>query len=513
MAVVFGDCVLDLDRFELRRNGEPVNIEPQAMRILVELIEHRDRVVSKEELLDSVWGGRFVSESALTTQIKAVRRAVGDTGRAQEVLKTVHGRGYMFVADIVDEATGDGATRPVERANPLLAVLPFASLTADPDRTHVAEGLTHDVITALSKHHWLRVLPRATAATYGAEVDPVERLRTELEVHYVVDGTLRLEQDRLRVTVSLTDAIEGTCVWAERYDRRIDDLFDVLDDITDVIAATIEPVVGIAERARVGREERTDLQVWDLFHLAINHFYRFTAADNLEAQRLLSRCRELDPAFGEAHAWWAYAVVLGMVYWDIDPDPATLDEALAATRRALEIDDHSAVFHMLRGRVQLARREYGSALADNERAIELNPTFAAASCGLGDSLCYEGNYDEAVAQFDRAVKLGAHDPQRWAFLSYGSLALLFSGRFEEAIDWAERAMVIPNCQYWSTAHKIVAQAHLGRLDEARAAVPALLEQCPNFSIDHARRKLFYLKRPEQLSLYLEGLELAGVPPR
>jgi tetratricopeptide (TPR) repeat protein len=275
--------------------------------------------------------------------------------------------------------------------------------------------------------------------------------------------------------------------------------------------ATIEPEVGLAERARINRLPRADLQAWDLYHLGIAHFYRFTAEDNVEAQRLLGRAREIDPEFAEAHAWWAYAVVLGMTYWDTDPDPDTLTAALVATRQALTVDDQSAVFHMLRGRVQLARRDYQAALADNERAIDLNPTFAAAFCGLGDSLCYEGRYDEAITHFTRSVELGSHDPQRWAFLSYGALALLFARRYDEAVEWAERAAAIPNCQYWALAHRVVALAHLDQLEQCSAAVADLLDQCPAFSVAYARDKLFYLKRPEQVDLYLWGLTMAGVP--
>jgi TolB-like protein len=506
----FGACSLDLDRFELRRDGELVALEPQAMRILIELINHRDRVVTKTELLDTVWGDRFVSESALTTQIKELRRAVGDTGREQQIVKTVHGRGYMFIAP-VDEEVPPPAAQPVERRNPILAVLPFTNLTAEPGQGHVAEGLTHDIITALSKHRWLRVLTRATTASFAGQPDAAARLHAELDVDYVVDGTVRVGAGRLRVTTNLTDMNEGVGRWAERYDRTMDDLFDVLDEITDVIAATVEPEVGYAERERVRRRPRTDLRTWDLFHLGIAHFFRFTAEDNLEAQRLLARCRELDPAFGDADAWWAYATVLGMVYWDTAPNAEALDAALAATQRALQTDDHNAVFHMLRGRVQLARREYASALVENRRAIELNPTFAAAYCGLGDSLCYEGRYDEAIAHFARSVALGAHDPQRWAFLSYGALALIFAGRYDEAVEWADQAASLPNCQYWTTAHRVVALTKLGRRDEADATVRALLHQCPEFSLDFARRKLFYLKRPEQLELYLGGLAEAGLP--
>lgn len=513
-AVRFDACELDVDRFELRRDGEPVALEPQAMRILIELINHRDRVVAKTELLDSVWGDRFVSESALTTQIKELRRAVGDTGRDQRILKTVHGRGYMFIAPVEDDSALVEAPVPgAPRDNPILAILPFANLASDPSRDHVAEGLTHDIITALSKHRWLRVLPKAAPAGYADAPDAVARLHDELDVDYVVEGTVRLWDDRLRVTASLTDANAGVSRWAERYDRTVEDLFDVLDEITYMIAATVEPEVGYAERERVRSQRHTDLHAWDLYHLGIAHFFRFTAADNREAQRLLAQCREADPDFGDAHAWWAYATVLGMVYWDTEPDPETLDAALAATQRALESDDHNAVFHMLRGRVRLARREYASALVENRRAVELNPTFAAAYCGLGDSLCYEGRYDEAITEFARAVALGAHDPQRWAFLSYGALALLFAERYDEALEWAEQAASLPNCQYWTIAHRVVALSRLGRREDAVAAVRTLLAQSPEFSVEFARRRLFYLKRPEQLELYLGALAEAGLPAR
>ncbi|MFB9729178.1 winged helix-turn-helix domain-containing tetratricopeptide repeat protein [Haloechinothrix salitolerans] len=530
MALYFGDCVLDRSRYELRRAGEVVAIEPRALRVLLHLIDHRDRAVPKEELLDCVWGNRFVSESALSAQIKGARRAIGDTGRDQRMVKTVHGRGYMFVAPVVCDGTDGEATgtpdtarqeagpvgrseRPAPTAHdrPVVAVLPFTDLTPSPGSRHVARGLTHDVIAALSKHRWIRVLTAAATAGLKDVPDVVPRLHEEFGARYAVEGTIRLDGQRLRVTATLTDTAAGVCLWADRFDREFKDLFDVLDEMTEVIVATVEPEVGYAERSRSSTRPHTDLRTWDLFHLGVDRFFQFTRDGNVEAQRMLRQCREQDPDFPDAHAWWAYAVVLGMVYWDTDPKPDLLDAALDATSKALRTDDQNALFHVLHGRVRLARREYQAALVANQRAIELNPTFAAAYCGLGDSLCYEGRYDEALVQFERSVTLGSHDPQLWAFLTYGALALLFSHRFDDAITWAERASSIPNCQYWTTAHRLVALAHSGRTPQASAAVPALLEQCPMFSIDYADRKLFYLKRPEQRAMYLDGLRAAGVP--
>ena len=481
------------------------------MAVLLMLVDNHDRLVTKNELLDSVWGDRFVSEWALATQIKELRRTLGDDGRRQRIVRTVHGEGYRLATPIEVVTVVDGTAIGGSSQGLTIAVLPFQCVSSDVGNEHIVSGFGHDVLSMLSKYRWFQVVTRHVAAAYADEADPVAGLRRDFGVGYVVEGHVRLGASRLRVTVTLTDTVNARCVWAERYDRSIEDIFDVLDEITDVIAANLEPEVGYAERERVRRRHPTDLRAWDLFHLAMSHFFEFTPEGNIRAQELLGRSRNLDPTFGEAHAWWAYATVLGMVYWDTEPDSGVLDVALEAAQRALELDDHNAMFHMLRGRVQLARRQYDSALSDNKRAIELNPVLSAAFCGLGDSLCYEGRYDEAMVQFERSVKLGSHDPQRWAFLSYGALALIFAHRFEEAIDWANRAVVIPNCQYWTVAHRVVALAHLGQIDAAADAAGEVRRQCPRFSIAFARQRLFYLRRPDQLDLYLSGLRLAGVP--
>lgn len=404
-----------------------------------------------------------------------------------------------------DEATLQASDKPS------VAVLPFDNMSGDTSQDYFSDGISEDIITALSKHRWLNVTARNTTFGYRGKSPDLRKLGSELGVAYFVEGSVRRAGARVRVTAQLVDASTGNHLWAERYDGSVEDIFDVQDEITRTIAAHVEPEVGLAERQKAARKSSTNLKAWDCYHLGIANFYKFTAEGNLEAQRLLAQSRKLDPRFGEAHAWWAYAVVLGMVYWETAPDQELLDEAMAAAQTALEIDDQNAVFYTLMGRVQLARREYSSALSESEVAIRLNPSSAVAYCGLGDSLCYEGRYDEAIGWFEKAIAMSSNDPQRWAFLSYGALALLFKKDFETALSWSEQASVIPNCQYWTTAHKVVALAHLGRDDEARRAVGQLRALEPRFTLVFAKQKLFYLKLPEQLELYLEGLSKAGVP--
>jgi TolB-like protein/Tfp pilus assembly protein PilF len=527
----FEDFELDSDRYELRRGGSAVPIEPQVFSLLVFLVTNQGRMVSKEEISEKIWGGRIVSEAALSSRIKSARQALGDDGKEQRLIRTVHGKGFRFVGSLIHEedrpATTEGGSlaalpehaggyqvrhgSPVAR--PTIAVLPFDNMSGVASEEYFSDGITEDIITALSKHRWLGVVSRNTTFGYKGRVTNVRELAKELGIRYVVEGSTRRAKDRVRVTVQLIDADTGNHVWAERYDRNIEDIFAVQDQITETIVARLEPEIGAAERQRVKRIAHTDLQAWDCYHLGAWNLFKFTGEANQEAQRLLQLSRELDPSVGEAHAWWAYATVLGMVYWDTQPTPELLDAALAATNTALELDDQNAVFYALKARVQLARGEYDSAIAENEIAISLNPTLATAHCGLADSLAYEGRYDEALVGFKKAIDLSPNDPQRWAFLTYGALALIFQRNFEEAVVWANKASEIPNCQYWTAAHKAVALAYLGRQEEARKSIDTLMAQNRKFSVTYARQKLFYLKSPEQRQMYLEGLAMAGLSDR
>lgn len=514
----FDGFELDTDRFEMRRGGQPVPLEPQVFALIAFLVSNRERMVSREELIEKVWNGRVVSESAISSRIKKARKALGDDGRSQRLIHTVHGRGFRFVGELQTDGEGSavagtGRPRPGKSAGscPRIVVLPFLNLSGDPDQEYFSDAITQDLITNLSKYRWLTVIARNSSFAYKGQRVEMKQLMRELGISYAVEGSVRRSGKRIRVTAQLVDAVSEQQIWSDRYDGELEDVFAVQDEITAKISARLEPEIGASERQKISHGDNRDLQAWDCFHLGISHLFRFSADDNREAQRLLQESRRLDPAFGEAHAWWAYSVILGMVYWDTEPSPELLDAALEATQKALETDDRNAVFYALKARVQLARCEYQSALIENSMAIELNPTLAAAHCGLADSLAYEGRYEEAIERFKRALELSPNDPQRWAFLTYGALAHIFKRDFRTAIDWANRAGEIPNCQFWAAAHKTVALAHLGELESAQEQVIRLLREQPRFSRTFARKKLFYIKDEGQLGIYLDGLKLAGVP--
>ena len=535
MQYKFDNYLLDTETLELSQQGISIHSEPQVIELLALLVENSNRLVTKDEIYSSIWKGRIVSEAALSSRIKSLRQLLGDTGKTQQFIRTVHKRGFRFVAEVSrvessHEETPSTTTQPHvqdviplsggERATPIkyassdkpaVAVLPFNNLSGDEEQEYFADAITADIITHLSKHRWLQVVARNTMLGYKNKNVDIHELAKALGVIYVVDGSVQKAGNRIRVAANLIDARVGHQIWSDRYDRELDDIFDLQDEITETIVARLEPEIGFAERNRVASVRPANLKAWDAYHLGVYYFFRFTGEDNIEAQKLLKQSQELDPNFGEAYAWWAYAVILGMVYWDTKPTQELMDEALAACDKALSFDPQNASFHALKARIQVARCEYNSALTENEIAITLNPTFAAAHCGLGDSLAYEGNYDKAMISFDRAIHMSPNDPQLWAFYSYAAQALIFKNDFEKALRYTEQASAMPNHQYWTTAHKAVALAHLGRDTEASQTVQRLLQQNPKFSLAFAREKLFYLKLPEQIELYMKGLKKAGVP--
>ena len=544
MQLAFGEYVLDGGRRELRRGSEQIALEPQVFDVLLYLAQNRDRVVTKDNLIASVWQGRIVSDSTLTSRINAARRAVGDSGDQQEMIKTYARKGFRFVGDVRIGGDGDGSCGPPEQADvtpavalrqadapvagedrgraglgaelkwggrPSVAVLPFSNLSGDPEQEYFSDGITEDIINALSKHRSLVVFARNSSFAFKGAGGDVRQAGLTLGAEYLVEGSVRRAGQRVRITAQLVETEGGRQLWADRYDRHLQDLFVLQDEITTIIAARIEPEVGAAERLRVERKAVPALHAWDYFRLGTKHFYKSTPADNLEAQRLFRRAIELDPNLAEAYGYLSYAIVLSMVYFEADSNEERLAEAVAIGWKGVELDDQDGLIRFMYGRALLVRKAYGDALAELEKAVELNPCLAVSYCGLGDTLAYDGRITEAIPYFQRAIELSPYDPMRWAFYSYRALAHIFAQEFKLGSDWAYQATRVPNAHYWAFAHRVSALGHLDRPEDLYEARNELLQRKPDFSCSFALKRLFYIKNPDQLELYVEGLRRAGMP--
>ena len=308
----FEDHVLDTSRRELWRGEELLAVEPQVSDLLVFLISNRDRVVSKEDLINAVWSGRIVSDSTLASRINAVRRAIGDNGREQRLIRTGARRGFRFVAPIeeTDKSRTPGfASQAVDQDRPVtpldkpsIAVLPFTNLSGDPDQEYFVDGVVEEIITAISRVRWLFVIARNSSFTYKGKAVDVKRVARELGVRYVLEGSLRRSRDRVRITGQLIDTSTGAHIWADHIDSALDDIFELQDRVASSVVGAIEPKLRQSEIARAARKPTQSMDAYDLFLRALGQLHQMRKESWSEAIRVAQQALDIDPHYAPAAA-------------------------------------------------------------------------------------------------------------------------------------------------------------------------------------------------------------------
>jgi adenylate cyclase len=395
-------------------------------------------------------------------------------------------------------------------AKPSIAVLPFVNMSGDVEQEYFSDGITEDLITALSKIHWFFVIARTSTFAYkGRPVAPRE-LGRDLGVRYVLEGSVRKGGNRVRISAQLVDAATGHHVWAERYDRDLEDMFALQDEMIETIVRTIEPELGRAERERARRKPPGSLDAWELFQRGLWHHYRFTKDDNAEAARYFHRAIEVDPTFALPFAALAHACYWDALFGYAADVKKTLAEGLELARRAVSLDDREPFAHFALGRVQTLRAELDGAIAELEQAIEINPNFAHAYYGLGVALVWAGQPTQALDRIDTALRLNPRDPSVWTFQAGRALTLFFLDRLDEAADWAHRSTQSISTGLWSHGVEAAVLAHLGREQEAAAALAQVYRLKPNFSAEFVR-EVFPFKVAADRDRFLDGLRKAGLP--
>jgi TolB-like protein len=276
LLILFGDFDLDTDRRELKRHGELIPLEPQVFDLLVHLVANRDRVVSKDDLIASVWGGRIVSDSTLASRINALRRAVGDSGERQHLIRTIARKGVRFVGDVREQRPAESgvATALALPDRPSIAVLPFTDVSGGAEPDYFGDGMTEEIITALSRVRWFFVIARHSSFAYRNKGMDAKQIARELGVRYVLAGSVRRADDRIRVSAELIEGASGNNVWARSYDRALSDVFVVQDEMTQTIVGAIEPELGRAERERARVKARDSLDAWSIYQRGMFHLYR-----------------------------------------------------------------------------------------------------------------------------------------------------------------------------------------------------------------------------------------------
>lgn len=484
----FGDFDLDVSGTLLLRSGRPVALRRTPLRLLRYLVDHRERVVPRDELLDAVWDGVRVGDAAVASALKELRQALGDSATKPRFVATLRGRGYRFVAR-VHERTGDPDARIGER--PCVAVLPFLDLSSG--ETGFADGITEDVITLLSRAPGLSVVARSSTFAYRGGSPDVREVGASLGAGYVIEGSVRLRGDRLRVTVQLVEAEGGRHVFAEKLDQPVDDLFAVEDRLVERIVAQLATEVVRFEGDRAAGAVPESLDAWTLFHRAVSleHFGPGGPDGLREAAELLDRSLTLAPDFAPALARRAVLHAHAGSFRPretYDPD-AERQQALATSRRALELAPFDANVVYRRGVVLATLEGPESGLPYVTRALELHPLDAHIQAFHGSLLARTGREAEGAEAIGRALRLAPRDPRAWAWENWRAVALFAAGDPEEALAANERAMAGMEASPFPWALRAALLARLGRMQEAHAAVARLREVSPRTRLRHTEAAL------------------------
>jgi TolB-like protein/Tfp pilus assembly protein PilF len=515
MLFLFDKFSVDTDRRELRREGEPRAVEPQVFDLLEYLIRNRDRVVTRDDLLAGVWNGRIVSESTLASRINAARIAIGDNGEDQRLIRTIIRKGVRFVAAVHEQAIAETLSAVEPRSNspltlpdrPSIAVLPFTNLSGDSEQDYFADGISEDIITGLSKLRWFFVIARNSSFAYKGKAVDTREVGRELGVRYVLEGSVRKSGSRVRISAQLIDAKTGKHLWAERYDRDLIDIFALQDEITKNVVAAMEPKLLEAEGIRSQCRSPDDLDAWDMLIRATSVFWRLTKDESQAAIIQLKQLVARHALYAPAYSMLAFVLLVSRQGgWHMMEPQVTQAASLAA--RAVELDDADPWAHLALGFVAFTRRRTDESVEEFQRALDLNPNFAAAHGFLGCALAFDGRSEQAKHHIEQAIRMSPHDPLNALLNAALAAAYYQADRYVEAVGIARKA--VQQRFELTNGHRIyvASLAQAGRLDESRAALARLQGLHPENSIAWIERNVPYTPGP--MAKFLDGLRKAGL---
>jgi adenylate cyclase len=522
---LFEDYAFDTDRRELHRGAHPVPLPPQVFDLLDYLIRNRQRVVSKDDLIASVWTGRVISDSALTTRINAARNAIGDSGVKQRLIKTLPRKGFRFVGAVREEYLPESVTtvgqfaesaRPtlIVPSKPSIAVLPFTNWSGDAEQEYFADGITEDIITELSRFSELFVIARNSSFQYKGKSVDVREIGRELGVRYVLEGSVR-RSDRLRIAAQLVDAATGTHHWAERYDRRLDDMFTIQDEVARAIVTILVAHVNKAEAQRTLLKPPASWHAYDYYMRGaetLSSYWSSVKAKDLYQTRLFcERALTIDPNYARAYATLSTTYLIAWLN-RLDGDhlnPVALDRAYQLARKAVQLDPNLPQAHASFGAVLAWKRQHDASVAEFEKTIAVNPNFVDWRFAI--ALVYAGNPKRAIQILKTYMRLDPfYAPLAPHWLGFAHYMLRqYSKALPPLRECAARAPNYRAVHVWLAATYV----RLRLPEEARAEAAEVLRIDPNFTIDGSAKPILAFKCPRDAEHCIDALRGAGLPER
>lgn len=469
----FGRFEVRPDERQLFVDGEPAVLGARAFDLLLCLIERRDRVVGKEELLQLVWPGMVVEENNLTVQISVLRKLLGP-----QALSTVSGRGYRFTLSLAEPGAAEPRLPLPE--SPSIAVLAFENMSGDAEQVHFCDGISEDIITDLSKISGLAVIGRTSAFAYKGKASDLRRVGRELGVRYILEGSVRKIGKHVRVSAQLVEAENGTHVWVNRYDRDLDDMFLVGDEVTRDIVEALDVKIARGEDARIWRRALRNIEARDAFMRAWNAYGQGTPDGNLSARELFLEVTRLEPDSPMGYAYAGVTHALDVLQgWSKD-----VTESLAETRRlgarALELDALSPSCHAAIGLAALFEGKYEEAMAGAQTCLEIRPMCAGPRANLAYVQLYSGDYESALGNAQNAIRFNPVYPGWYLYLM--AAAQHFAGHYEEALGTLECVIAANPRLAFARALRVATLMTLGRPEEARREAATLKRDHPGFTV-------------------------------
>lgn len=475
MIVAFEDKELDFQVAELRGSGKAIAIEPRAFDLLCLLIAHRDRLVSRDEIVREVWNGRYISDAAISTCIKSLRKALGDDGDQQRLIRTVRGRGFRFVGAVTESGTDSGTGQAGEPAldqaaaasipaapkepapvaelpredggKPSLVVLPFENFGSDRARTLFADAIPHDLIQGLAKLRWLRVIARGTAFQFrGPDLD-LAAIGKRLGVRYALTGTVLHFQDMMSVTVELVECDSGLVIWAERYEDKADRFLEIRREMLDQIASSLELYITQREASIAARATTHSLDAWAEYHLGLRHLFLFNADNNRLAKTCFERAAEKDPDFARALAGLSFARFQDAFLGFSSDTAEAVSDARSFAERAVELDPLDPFANLNLGRSFWLIGEPGAGLGWLERSLSLSPNFAQGHYSRAFAAAMEGQADAALNHASSAIDLSPLDPMLYAMHGVRAVAQLRAGDLDAAATESAASVHAPGAHH------------------------------------------------------------------
>ena len=516
MILEFAPFELNIDRAELSGPDGLIALEPKALALLRLLVENHERVLSRDEMIATVWGGRFISDAAVATVLKLVRKALGDDGAAQTYIRTVRGLGHRFVApvrirssgavSVVESPTGDPG--PNRDHRPTLAVLPFSQMGLNAFATF-GDGIAAEIISSLARLRWLRVIARESSFRFrGPEVD-LGGLKTVLGAGFCLSGRVEQFGKRLSVSVDLADTRSSSLVWSEHFERPLDDIHAVRAEIVSAVIAALDLQIPLAEAALARQKPIEHLDAWGAYHLGLSHVYRFNAHDNAIAASLFKRATELDPGFASAFAARSFTSQQNAAMHYTPDRAAAINAARAEAERSYELDPLDPAANMAMGRLHLfdGRPEDGVIWLD--RAVDLSPSFAKGHYARAFLHVLCGQTAETRTGINLSMGLSPLDPMLSPMRMIRALSFVADGDYAAAAEQAVQAARTASTHYIGLL-AATAICHLnGQPDQARHWAEALRERRPDASIGDFRKAMPFanadLRRTFQNALRAMGI--------